>query len=105
MRLGDKVAVSGGCGDTISLLKAADQLIMEGRTGHRELSLFQSWDELVEFSEREAGSDLAPLVRLVNAHDIDELISILEKNTGLGKVRQTWFWPRRTKPKAASGLP
>lgn len=76
---GNKVAVSGGCGEVIGLLKAADQLIENGSTNHKDLMLFQSWDEVVNFSETESGSDLAPLVRLVNKHDISQLVSALEK--------------------------
>ena len=79
LKSGDKIAVAGGCSDTISLLKAAGELKESGFTSYRELSLFKSWEEVVEFSETDAGSDLATLVRLVTFHDLNDLISALER--------------------------
>lgn len=76
---GEKIAVSGGCKDTIFLLKAAEELMDSGSTNHKDLMLFKSWEEVIDFSETDSGSDLVPLVRLVDDYDIDELISALQK--------------------------
>ena len=75
---GEKVAVVGGCKDLAILLKGAQTLMAGRRTLQRDLALFKTWREVMEFSETESGSDLAPMVRLINDHDIDALVNVLE---------------------------
>lgn len=86
LSLGDTVSVAGGCGDMVSLLKGAKELMSGNRTNQRDLALFETWSEVVEFSESEAGSDLAPTVNLIKNYDIDNLITSLNK---ANKVRES----------------
>ncbi len=73
-----RVAVTGGCSDLIGLLNAAKDLQQGRTTVQRDLALFKNWSDVVDFSETDAGSDLKLLVKLVDKHDIDDLIKALK---------------------------
>ena len=76
---GESIAVAGGCKDLISLLKGAKDLINGKETLQRELALFKSWSDVVEYSESDTGADLKLLVKLIKEHDVDSLISSLKE--------------------------
>lgn len=66
---GTKVALVGG-GDPIrKLAEAALELKERGSTWHPELCAFTSWGQVQDYCENDhGGSDLAVLVRLIDAH-------------------------------------
>lgn len=78
---GERVAVAGGCSDLVGLLRGAQELMSGHRTNQRDLALFATWQEVVEFAESESGSDLAPIVKLISDHDLGALISALDRTS------------------------
>lgn len=78
---GERVAVAGGCGDLVALLRGAQELMAGHRTNQRDLALFTTWNEVIEFSESDSGSDLAPIVKLINDYDLGALISALDRTS------------------------
>ena len=82
---GERIAVTGGTSEIVSLLRAAQELIDTGKTGHHELMLFQSWEEVEEFSETDSGASLSVLVKLMDRHNPAQLISKLER---VSRVRE-----------------
>lgn len=74
-----KIAVSGGCSETISLLFAASALKAGKTTTQHDLALFKNWSELVKFSESDAGSDLSLIVKLMKDFDSQYLIKVLKE--------------------------
>jgi hypothetical protein len=48
-----------------NLLAGLSELYAEGRSSHKELSVFESWAELVEFASTSAGSSIRPIVDYV----------------------------------------
>ena len=76
---GIAVAVAGGVGDLISLLRGADALRRGRPTKRAELVGYANWSELVDASEHEDGAHLRVLVRMVEEYDLGELIELLEK--------------------------
>lgn len=78
---GDRVAVAGGCSDLVGLLRGAQELMAGHRTNQRDLALFTTWNEVIEFSESDSGSDLAPIVKLINDYDLGALISALDRTS------------------------
>lgn len=59
------------------LASAVIQLKEEGSTNHEDLAGFDSWDEVVEYSDSPEGSDLSVLVQLVNRYSARRLWAIL----------------------------
>lgn len=76
---GLRVALVGGGRELLSMARAAIQLQEGQSTSHRELMLFKSWAEVVEFvhSER-AGSDLRVFVNLVDTYGAQTIINIID---------------------------
>ena len=74
-----RVAVAGGCGEIISLLRAAQELQETGKTNHSALMLFNNWQDVVDFSTTDVGADLALLVKLIDQFSPERLITMLEK--------------------------
>lgn len=77
IKKGDKVAINGGCKDILYLIKSAKDLIEGRATNHHDLFIFRSWDEVVEYSETESGTDMKALVNICENYDIDEMIEML----------------------------
>jgi len=75
-----KAKMTGSIKETIYLLKAAS-LLKQGRsTNHKDLSIFQTWNEVVEFSETQSGMDMKPLVTLIENSKVEDLISTLKES-------------------------
>jgi hypothetical protein len=92
---GLSVAIVGGTDKLLNLAKAAGELYDGGQTTHPELVAFQSWKELVAFSEEPSGSDLKPLVNLINIHGVGAIKQICrriipESKEEAKKLRQTY---------------
>jgi hypothetical protein len=68
MARGSRVAIVGGSGSIAAMARAAVQLQAGAGTDHPELLAFTSWDEVQRFAREDEGKDLAPFVRLVDAH-------------------------------------
>jgi hypothetical protein len=94
---GVSVAVAGGVGDMIGLLRGVEAL-MDGRTSRRaELAGFTSWSEVVEASEQEDGADLRVLVRMVEDYDLSYLLTQLEAIERVEDARVTISTAHRSK--------
>lgn len=73
---GNKVALVGGGAALAKLAKAADELIAGRRTTHPELYAFPNWDAVREYAKNDsAGSDLAPLVNLIDTHGTERVLA------------------------------
>lgn len=73
-----------------SYLKAARDLQTSGETDHPELFVFHSWGEVQDYVDTDAdGTDLRSIVKLVDDHDLDELLAAVERlkdNTAHARV-------------------
>ena len=61
-----------------ALAKAAKELQEKGHTGHRDLDIFNSWSEVVAFSQAEEADDLAMLVRVIEEYGPDTIIEAID---------------------------
>lgn len=68
LNAGKSVAMVGGTQQIDKLAKACLDLQENGSTIHPELIAFDSWDAVVEYSEEAQGSDLKPMVGLINRY-------------------------------------
>lgn len=78
-----RVAITGGVTQLKSLILGAKELMAGNRTNQRELMLFDSWNDVVEFSESGTGKDLKLLVKIMTKQDPNFLLNSLseiEKN-------------------------
>jgi len=77
---GQKVAIAGQhkANEMKKIAKAAQDLQDKGYTPHPDLSVFDSWREVVQFSETDEGSDFAPLVNLVETWSPSQIIDAID---------------------------
>ncbi|MEV6212030.1 3'-5' exonuclease [Kitasatospora sp. NPDC051914] len=79
---GRRVAIAGGGAELRSLALAARDLKAGRGTGHHELFLFKTWEDLRDYAHEDpAGRDLQPWVRLVDDLGPDTILTLL---TSLG---------------------
>ncbi|GGP32407.1 DNA helicase [Streptomyces capoamus] len=72
---GRRVAMVGGGEALEKLARAAGELKAGHRTGHPELVLFTTWDELYEYATTDpSGTDLLPLVEIIEDHGVDVVL-------------------------------
>lgn len=76
---GKKVSVVGGTQGVISLVNGAEALQDGRRTKVPELSMFKTWDSVVEMSETDAGKDLQVLVNIMDKYKSDKIVGFLKK--------------------------
>ena len=75
-----KIFIQGGPQQLLSLLKGADALRNGKKTGVKDLSLFTTWDELVEYSESNDGASMKLIIKLIENYGANTLINLI-KNT------------------------
>lgn len=69
------VALVGGGSALAKLAKAADELIGGRKTSHPELYAFPDWASVQDYAKNDkAGSDLAPLVNLIDTHGTERIL-------------------------------
>lgn len=73
-----KVAIQADTDQMIEFIEGARKIQNGERSDHRELMMFESWLEVLEFVESAEGSGLVPLVNLIDQHGADKLIEILK---------------------------
>ncbi|MFG2142593.1 UvrD-helicase domain-containing protein [Streptomyces sp. NPDC048696] len=72
---GKRVAMVGGGEALERLARAAGQLKAGRRTGHPELVLFTTWEELCEYATSDpSGGDLLPLVDIIEDYGVDVVL-------------------------------
>lgn len=76
---GKRVSMVRGVDKIESLAFAARSLMKGERPNDLELSAFETWGDLVQFTEEAGGGHLKPLVRLVQAHGVNQLIDACKK--------------------------
>ncbi|MER7811899.1 UvrD-helicase domain-containing protein [Streptomyces sp900116325] len=80
LETGHRVALVGGGEALRALARAANDLKEGRRTFHPELILFPTWGELQDYADHDpAGSDLQPLVDLVETHGTDAILSAIDQ--------------------------
>lgn len=71
-----RVYLVGGGTEVRRLAEAADQLMHGERCDHPELAAFADWDEVRAYvAEDDSGSDLAPLVKLIDEYGTEEILA------------------------------
>jgi energy-coupling factor transporter ATP-binding protein EcfA2 len=73
-----KVAIQADTSQMIEFIEGAKKIQDGERSDHRELMMFESWIDVIEFVESGEGSGLLPLVKLIEQHGADNLKAILE---------------------------
>ena len=100
---GDKVSLQA---DHVKLNRFVDAaaILKQGKrvVDVPELAWFNSWHDVHEYCETNEGSDIKPLVKLVDEHGTDPLKKPWLKLPRLPRL--TILFPRRTKPKVWSGI-
>ena len=72
-----KVAIQADTQQMIDFIEGAQKIQNGERSDHRELMMFESWKDVIEFVESGEGSGLLPLAKLIEKHGGDLLIEIL----------------------------
>lgn len=76
--------------ELIDLANAALDLQKTGKTRHRELDVFSSWDEVVNYvSEDGAGTEIAALVRVVDSYGAPAVVRAMESTVPTHQADQT----------------
>lgn len=78
---GKRVAMVRGTEAILDLAYAAAALMKGERPKSLELAVFETWPELVSYTDEPGGGHLKPLVRLVQAHGVHTLIEACKKMT------------------------
>jgi superfamily I DNA/RNA helicase len=69
---GFDVAIVGGTDEIASFAAAVEQLKRMGKTSHRELSIFKSWNDVLEYvREEKPGGNFGTAVNLINRYGTD----------------------------------
>lgn len=76
---GLRVHMAGGVSDLILEVESAEALMQGRRPRSPALQVFKTWNQLVEYSETEAGADLAPLVKILDQWSPRVLLEALRK--------------------------
>lgn len=76
---GKRVALVRGKEQIESLAYAAGDLMAGRKPNNLELSHFETWADLVEYSEESSGGHLKPLVRMVQAYGVGKLKDACKK--------------------------
>jgi len=79
-----RVGLAKGAGPIKSLLSGIDDLKENRQTQIKELSLFRSYKELVEYSETPSGGDLKSLITQVDRYGIKTLLNALSRVGAVG---------------------
>lgn len=77
---GRKVAIVGGTTEILRFVEAARELQQGNSTSHAELALFKSWNEVLEYSDSDEGSDLKVMVRMIENYGIDAIITVCKNS-------------------------
>ncbi len=72
-----KVAIQADTQQMIDFIDGAQKIQNGERSDHRELMMFESWKDIIEFVESGEGSGLLPLAKLIEKHGGDLLKEIL----------------------------
>jgi hypothetical protein len=77
---GQKVSIAGQhkANEMKKIAKAAQDLQDKGYTPHPDFSVFDSWNEVVMFSETDEGAEFAPLVNLVQTWAPIQIIDAID---------------------------
>lgn len=75
---GLKMHISGGSGQAVSLVRGLRDLQQKGESSHRELSLFNSFEEVEEYAETDSGGDIKAILKQIKSRGTTDLIALLE---------------------------
>lgn len=78
---GKRVALVKGTKEILSIAYAARDLMAGRKAKNLELSAFNNWAELVEFTKEPGGGHLKAIVKLINVYGIGKLIDACNKMT------------------------
>lgn len=78
---GKRVALVKGTKSILDLAYAARDLMNGRKARSLELSAFQNWSELVEFTKEPGGGHLKPIVKLIDVYGVGRLIDACNKMT------------------------
>ena len=93
-----KVHVNGGVNQLVTLINNIERLKCGQRSEHPELCIFESYDQLVEYSESEQGQDMKLPIKLINLYGTNDLVSTLEEcNTVASRADYTLTTAHKSK--------
>lgn len=76
---GVRVHLVGDGKEMLALAQAAERLQHGKSAGHPELAAFTSWDQVVEYAEKDpAGSDLAVAVRMIEKYGAEGVVAAID---------------------------
>lgn len=76
---GIKAGIVGGANDVKYLAEAARDLKHTGRTSHRELQLFTSWQMVLDYVDQDhGGSDFKVAVNLIERHGAEAIVAAID---------------------------
>lgn len=78
---GKRVAMVKGTKQILDIAYAARDLMAGRKARSLELSAFENWDELVEYTREPGGGHLKAMVKLINVYGVSKLIDACDKMT------------------------
>jgi superfamily I DNA/RNA helicase len=79
LRQGKRVHMVGGVQELLYDIESAQSLMEGGRPRSPSLQVFNTWGELVEYARSEVGSDLSPLVKMLDMWPAKTLLKALNQ--------------------------
>jgi hypothetical protein len=75
---GQKVAIVGGTGEIKSFTEAARDLMSGRSTSHRDLAIFKSWHDVLQYVEQGEGQDLKVMVSMITKYGVEAILEVCE---------------------------
>ncbi|KRC61581.1 hypothetical protein ASE14_12115 [Agromyces sp. Root81] len=90
-RRGTRVGIAGAnkAREMHALAKAALDLQQRGSTSHPDLDIFNSWDDVVTFSQMDDGTEIAALVNVVEEYTAERVIDAIDACVPTEQAEQT----------------
>ena len=86
---GVRVGIVGGVDEIMSMSQAADQLRQDGKTSHRDLSIFKSWRDVVTYvDEEKPGGTFATMVKLIERYGTTKVQQIAGNCVPMGEAER-----------------
>lgn len=90
-RRGKRVGIAGAnkARELDALAKAALDLQQKGQTNHPDLDIFNSWNDVVTFSQMDDGTEIAALVNVIEEYTAEKVIAAIAECVPAEQAEQT----------------
>lgn len=76
---GVKVGIVGGTNEIVEFAKAAEELKRDGKTSHRDLSIFNSWNDVMTYvKEENPDGSFGTFMRLIDSFGTNKVLAIAD---------------------------